>query len=203
MYVTQLLTGLKDIFCTCEVHNVFLYIALKFIPIYSRLNEAPGPSTSRVSDSISDIVKAAIENSDVGLKKKRNEFEKSWNSEKEPEPEIVDVPTDNVWQPKPISDIELEYRNFKEAIGESDEGLEKKRVEFEKSWNSGPEIVDIPTSNVLPKQPAGSDVFLPSSSSTSGRKDSLPGKVPSKGGFKSEDTGEFLHCQNRYCKLLS
>ena len=119
MYVTQLLTGLKDIFCTCEVHNVFLYIALKFIPIYSRLNEAPGPSTSRVSDSISDIVKAAIENSDVGLKKKQVEFEKSWNSEKEPEPEII---ADN-----------------------------------------------ISASNVRPKEPAGSAMFLPSSSSTSGR----------------------------------
>ena len=99
---------------------IFLYITFKFIPIYSRLNEAPGPSTSRVSDSISDIVKAAIENSDVGLKKKQVEFEKSWNSgEKEPEPEI---PGDN-----------------------------------------------ISAGNVRPKQPAGSAMFLPSSSSTSGR----------------------------------
>ena len=59
--------------------------------------------------------------------------------------------------------------------------LKEKRVEFESRWNSGkepePEIVDIPTGNVRPKQPAGSALFLPSSSSTSGRKDSLPGKV--------------------------
>ena len=95
--------------------------SLQFILIYSRLNEAPGPSTSRVSDSVSDIVKAAIENSDVGLKKKQVEFEKSWNSvEKEPETEI---PLDN----------------------------------------------NISAGNVRPKQPAGSAMFLPSSSSTSGR----------------------------------
>ena len=103
--------------------------SLQFILIYSRLNEAPGPSTSRVSDSVSDIVKAAIENSDVGLKKKQVEFEKSWNSEVEKEPE-TEIPGDN-----------------------------------------------ISAGNVRPKQPAGSAMFLPSSSSTSGRKDSLPGKV--------------------------
>merc|ERR1719362_278653 len=100
--------------------------ATTFSNYAQRLNEAPGPSTSRVSDSVSDIVKAAIENSDVGLKKKQVEFEKSWNSvEKEPETEI---PGDN-----------------------------------------------ISAGNVRPKQPAGSATFLPSSSSTSGRKDSLPG----------------------------
>ena len=28
-------------------------------------------------------------------------------------------------------------------------------------------------------------------------------KVSSKGGFKSEDSGEFLHCQHKYSKSLS
>ena len=145
-----------------------------------------------LSDSISDVVNEAIETSDVGLKKKRVEFENNWNSRKETEPEIVDVPTTgNVW-PKPIGDIDQEYLNFKAAIENSDVGLvEKKRVEFEKSWNSRkepePEIVDIPTGNVWPKQPSGSALFLPSSSSTSGRKDSLPGKVVERLGTLSNE----------------
>ena len=130
-----------------------------------------------LNDSIMDVVKEAFE---TPLKQKQADFESRWNSGKEPEPEIVDVPTGNVW-PKPTSDIDQEYLNFKAAIENSDVGLEEKRVEFEKSWNSSkepePEIVVIPTGNVSPKQPAGSALFLPSSSSTSGRKDSLPGKV--------------------------
>jgi hypothetical protein len=28
-------------------------------------------------------------------------------------------------------------------------------------------------------------------------------KIVIKGGFKSEDTGEFLHCQHKYPKSLS
>ena len=130
-----------------------------------------------LNDSIMDVVKEAFE---TPLKQKQADFESRWNSGKEPEPEIVDVPTSNVW-PKPTSDIDQEYLNFKAAIENSDVRLEKKRIEFEKSWSSSkepePEIVVIPTGNVSPKQPAGSALFLPSSSSTSGRKDSLPGKV--------------------------
>ena len=122
-----------------------------------------------LNDSIMDVVKEAFE---TPLKQKQADFESRWNSGKEPEPEIVDVPTSNVW-PKPTSDIDQEYLNFKVAIENSDVGLEEKRVEFEKSWNSSkaqePEIVEIPTGNVLPKQPSGSTLFLPSSSSTSGR----------------------------------
>ena len=62
-----------------------------------RQTEDPVPSTSssRVSDSISDIVKAAIENKNVGLTKKpevQAEFEKSWNEETEPE--VIDIPDD-------------------------------------------------------------------------------------------------------------
>ena len=84
--------------------------------------------------------------------------------------------------PKP-SDIDQEYLNFKAAVKDSDDGLEKKRVEFEKTWNSGPETVDVSSGKVWPKQPAESAVFLPSLISTSGRKDSLPGL----GGGKDPD----------------
>ena len=75
----------------------------------------PSASSSRVKDSINDIVKAAVENRDVGLKPQvQKEFEKSWNQkEPEDEPDIIDIPDD-------------------------------------------------------PPEPAGSSMFLPSSSSTSG-----------------------------------
>ena len=88
--------------------SIFLFYSQADTPV-------PSASSSRVKDSINDIVKAAVENRDVGLKPQvQKEFEKSWNQkEPEDEPDIIDIPDD-------------------------------------------------------PPEPAGSSMFLPSSSSTSG-----------------------------------
>ena len=76
--------------------HIIIFFCKKY-PFLFRQIEDPVPSTSssRVSDSISDIVKAAIENKNVGLTKKpevHTEFEKSWNEKSEPE--VIDIPDD-------------------------------------------------------------------------------------------------------------